>query len=414
MLSFRRLIPTQNSLPGAFLKLWIGFIIAAMVTGCSPLLFQTNNLAETWPGSRWQGPTQVVIYGESPDSVVVFFEMDPARLPLLRRGAEDVVRTLRLSFGVFTDFKPSYIIDTLSLRLTYPLAEQGQKPIEKVRLIAPSGKNYQLWIRPERQAARFYRIDRSNFQSDAEWLLTDEKGAPIVNPNDLALRPFVIHTVHPTDTLLIRRYNVNSCLPAPPFTENAQPCNPTTSMVGQLSLNNSQTLPVLLPGGGIYLVQADTSREGGKYLSLTDDKTLDLITLHALRFITTQEEYDDLMTEKIDPWDFWMLVAGSTQRAVQLSSAFRKSVGEACQLFSEELPGALTDRGMIYLVFGPPDIVITDKHTETWKYLPAGATQTLVFDFDIQQRRSGIYHYQLRRKPFYREPWLQAVERQRR
>lgn len=404
----------KNSPPTLFLKLWLGLIITATATGCSPMLFQTNNLAETWPGKRWNGPTQVVIYGESTDSVVVFFEMDPERLPALRRSSEEIVRTVRLSFGVFTDFKPSHIIDTLSLHLTYPLKGQGKKPVEKVRLRAPSGSMYKLWIKPEGQSARFYRVDRSSSQSDAEWLLTDEKGVPIVNLNDLALRPFVIHTTHPSNTIIIRRYNVTSCLPAPPFSENVRQCNLTASIVGQLSLNGSQTLPLILPGGGIYLFQADTSREGGKYLSLMDDKTLDLITLYALRFITTREEYDDLMTEKIDPWEFWEAVAGSTQRAVQLSSAFRKSVGEACQLFSEELPGALTDRGMIYLVFGPPDIVLTDKDTETWKYLPAATSHTLIFDFDIQPSRSGIYHYQLRRKPLYREPWLQAVERRRR
>ncbi|NLH52905.1 MAG: GWxTD domain-containing protein [Bacteroidales bacterium] len=415
MLGFLRLIQRRDSSPCAILIFWLLLLLTGKATGCSPLLFQTNNLAETWPGNRWQGPTHVMISADSHDSVVVFIENDPERLPAVRRGPDDVVRTVRLSFGVFTDFKPSEIIDTLSVRFTYPLANPGKKPMEKIKLKAPWGKMYQLWIRPEGQATRFYRIDRSNSQADAEWLLTDEKGNPILNPEDFVIQPFIIQPTELSgNTILIRRLEINACQPAPPFVETEMRCKPSISTVGQLSLNGSKTHPVILPRGGIYLVQADTSREGGKYLSITDEKMLDLITLYALRFITTQEEYSELMEEKTDPWEFWESVAGSTQRAVQLSSAFRKSVVEACKLFSEDLPGALTDRGMIYLVFGPPAIVVTDHTIETWKYLPGETSQTLVFDFDIHRSRLGINHYQLRRKSFYREPWLQAVERRRR
>ncbi|MGC8864387.1 MAG: GWxTD domain-containing protein [Bacteroidales bacterium] len=415
MSAFLRLIQRRNSSPCAILIYWLLMLLTGMATGCSPLLFQTNNLAETWPGNRWQGPTHVMISADSHDSVVVFIENDPERLPAVRRGPEDVNRTVRLSFGVFTDFKPSDISDTLSVRFTYPLADPGKKPLEKIKLKAPWGKMYQLWIRPEGQATRFYRIDRSNSQADAEWLLTDEKANPILNPEDFVIQPFIIQPAEPSsNTIFIRRLEMNAYQPAPPFMETERRCNPSISTVGQLSFDGSKTHPLILPRGGIYLIQTDTSREGGKYLSIIDDKILDLITLYGLRFITTQEEYSDLIEGRIDPWEFWESVAGSTQRAVQLSSAFRKLVVEACQLFSEDLPGALTDRGMIYLVFGPPAIVVTDLTTETWKYLPSGTSQMLVFDFDIHRSRLGINHYQLRRKSFYREPWLQAVERRRR
>lgn len=391
------------------------FIAVGLATGCSNTLFVTNNLAETWNNSKWQGPRHIGVSTLNIDSIIVYLEVDPSGLPAIRSMEGEVYRKGMISLGIFTDFSKEDLVDTTSIRLFYPLNAEGKSRIEIARMKAPAGRDYLLWIKPEGQPASFYPVQRGSFQADAEWLLTNEKNEPIVNSEDLLNIPFFIHlNATQSREVFVRRYQLNPCLPLPPFVTSGDRCLYPLSTMGVLSLHKGMTGPVILPGGGIYLLQADTSLPGAKIISIYDEKTLQWVTRNALRFITTPEEWAELQQGRKEPWDFWDSVAGSTQRAVQLSSAFRNRVAEACRLFTEDVPGALTDRGMIYLVFGAPATVVTSMKTETWTYAPSENLPTLVFDFDLSITRHGIRVYQLRRNTAWRQAWMQAVERWRR
>lgn len=391
------------------------FLTGVTVTACNQMLFDTNNRVETWNYKKWHGPRQVMVSSVNTDSICVFLEIDPTVLPVERNFGKESYKIARYSLGVFSDFRKDSIIDSSRVEFLYPTPLQTGSFIEKVRMKAPAGKDYFLWIKPQRQESGFYSVLRSTFQSDAEWQLTTQKGDAVLNHENLLIYPFVIRINSiGNKNIFIRRFQTGNCIPQPPFVTYSTPCPAILNTVGILSINENHTAPIILPGGGIYLLQTDTSKPGAKILNVFDEKTLQWVIHYALRYITTAEEWDALEEGRMEPWDFWESIAGSTQRALQLSSVFRRKVEEACRLFSEDLPGALTDRGMVYLVFGSPTSVVTTKNIETWTYAPTDNTPPLVFDFDIQVTRQGIFHYQLRRKPDWRQLWMQAVERYRR
>jgi hypothetical protein len=70
----------------------------------------------------------------------------------------------------------------------------------------------------------------------------------------------------------------------------------------------------------------------------------------------------------------------------------------------------MTDRAMVYIVFGPPTRVEGTIDGESWPYYDRD-DDVYVFD---RVTESAFGHYVLGRAPRYHEPWQRAVERWRR
>lgn len=78
---------------------------------------------------------------------------------------------------------------------------------------------------------------------------------------------------------------------------------------------------------------------------------------------------------------FWGERIDDRRRAADALRAFYGRVEEANRLFSNHEPGWATDRGRVYVLFGPPDDVRATAEAETWTYRRgAAAPPQVVFD----------------------------------
>ena len=92
---------------------------------------------------------------------------------------------------------------------------------------------------------------------------------------------------------------------------------------------------------------------------------------NALGYLLGKPEYAELLRTKTPRKEFekkWITLAGNRERARKLISEYYKEVSIANQLFTCNQPGWSTDRGMIYILFGPPRIVYRYDNSETWIY----------------------------------------------
>ena len=84
---------------------------------------------------------------------------------------------------------------------------------------------------------------------------------------------------------------------------------------------------------------------------------------------------------------FWGSLFRERQRAAAAFRSYYERVEEANRLFSTYTDGWKTDRGMVYVLFGPPDRVEDRFDTEVWVYgasIPGGG-----FTFERTARREG-------------------------
>lgn len=93
--------------------------------------------------------------------------------------------------------------------------------------------------------------------------------------------------------------------------------------------------------------------------------------LHPLRYITTTPEFDRMLQlndHELAAERFWIRNTGNPDRAETVMNRYTQRVIRANELFTSVQPGWQTDRGMIYIVFGPPDQVFHNRDGETWIY----------------------------------------------
>lgn len=108
---------------------------------------------------------------------------------------------------------------------------------------------------------------------------------------------------------------------------------------------------------------------------------------------------------------FWNEASsGDTQKAEKLILEFNRRVMYANHHFSSHKIGWKTDRGMMYILLGPPDRISDDLRSEIWSY---GFTSSISREFTFVRNPNGLNlkDYVLDRDLGYREIHLSGMER---
>jgi|AntRauTorcE11897_2_1112592.scaffolds.fasta_scaffold05381_1 GWxTD domain-containing protein len=129
-----------------------------------------------------------------------------------------------------------------------------------------------------------------------------------------------------------------------------------------------------------------------------------------LIYLMDEDEYEALMTinnsdslkQAIDR--FWLKIGGHWSDAQSILRLYYKRVEEANKKFSNFKEGWKTDRGMIYILFGPPWFVLEARENLSWSYTYNQSDQDYNFDFIKARTKSEYYpfdYYRLQRELYY-------------
>ena len=135
-----------------------------------------------------------------------------------------------------------------------------------------------------------------------------------------------------------------------------------------------------------------------------------------LRYLTTNEEYSEISgatddsTMKYMADAFWLRNAGSIERGQYLVEQFYSRVESANKFFTSFVPGWKTDRGLVYIIFGPPSAIYKDGISELWIYGNENSSLNHNYTFVKVNNPFTENDYQLKRKSEYRYGWGRAIE----
>ena len=130
--------------------------------------------------------------------------------------------------------------------------------------------------------------------------------------------------------------------------------------------------------------------------------------LMPLRYLTSKKEFEKMENDSNILRSvelFWLKIGGTQERARRLIADYYKGVETSNIFFSDYRPGWKTDRGMIFTIFGEPDILYKSRDRETWIYGESNSLYSLTFEFFL---KNNIFV--LQRNPGFKENWYQAVE----
>ena len=171
---------------------------------------------------------------------------------------------------------------------------------------------------------------------------------------------------------------------------------------------------------GFYHFQTDTSTKDG-FTVFQYNSDFPLITnpielIEPTRYLTTNTEFNTLLSsidkkEAIDK--FWINIAGSKDIARDLIKEYYGRVQMANIKFSSYMEGWKTDRGLIYIIFGPPSTVYKDDVNENWNYTNQLYIPNLTFAFKRMANPFSDNDYSLIRQANFEYPFYMAVDQWR-
>jgi GWxTD domain-containing protein len=142
-----------------------------------------------------------------------------------------------------------------------------------------------------------------------------------------------------------------------------------------VALPYSDTLPIMLPRKGIYLCSVDRKvREGYALMNFGPsypNMNVPEEMIEPLIYLGTGLEIDQMRSSpkpKLALDDFWIKCGGNIEKARELIRIFYTRVVYANVYFTSFTEGWRTERGMIYIIYGPPDKVYKNSEGETWGY----------------------------------------------
>lgn len=180
--------------------------------------------------------------------------------------------------------------------------------------------------------------------------------------------------------------------------------------------------PFMLPVGGLYFIQSDTTSYSGISMRSEQKFFPKLVTMEDLIdpviYLTTHQEIERLKNndnQKEAFEKFWLNLSPSEDQASRLIREYFNQVEWANKFFTNYKEGWKTDMGMIYIIYGPPAEVTSNGETESWYYRQYGSnSSTIVFNFLRLKSIFTHQHYLLIRDRQYKNSWFKAIDDWRR
>ncbi len=260
---------------------------------------------------------------------------------------------------------------------------------------------------------------------DRPFVVTDSAGLPLLRSYVRAGEMFRMDNYGLIQPVRLRRYAVPPTPALPPMANPATAAGgpPTLPLLdsvfartGQLLRCDEPSLLALRVGG----VGDQAPRTMGLLIANSDYPNLRTASqlIEPLRYLTSTAEHRRLTgaaDSKRAVDEFWLGAAHDNQATGKaLIRSYYGRVAAANRLFTAHKAGFLTDRGLLYVVLGPPQGVRRlATGDEEWSYAQVGPSGPLTFSFRPRPSTFAPDNYELVRHPEYEKLWYGAVQQWR-
>ncbi len=402
------------------------FYVLILLSGCEGQRKLSNqNLAYLYT------PTLNFIYpgyricNIQPDTSRVFFSINPAELLFMKSNEDGMFKaSVALTYTIMRSYESKVPVDSSTFYFDYEQDSSETWMInDYIDVYAPDSADYIIQLiltdlNRQQAVAAFYPIDRTGFQPAQDFMVVDAvSGKPYlsnITNTDLTVKLLNSNSTQPK--IYLRYFKSGFPLSKPPFSDAvSKPLSYRADETYVVDMEAGETIH--LDKQGIYHFQYDTLIKEGLTLFRFEEDFPRLTSadnlIESIRFLTTREEFDKILVSKdkkeaVD--EYWLSMAGNRERARVLIKSYYSRVQYANNFFTSYLEGWKSDKGLIYIIFGPPSSIYRNSMTETWNYSQISNYGPLSFTFDKINNPFSSNDYQLRRSNYYELPWYRAVD----
>ena len=368
---------------------------------------------------------QFMIYHHAESQSRLYFQIDTDEILYVRNNSNEPFQSnLKIEYKIYIEGEKEFL-DTGSLLVSNSYLQKKEKFIDTLfHFDFEANKKGSMELKlvdqnRSREHLKKIKLDKLNLYNKQFFLLTDSIGYPKYNNRFTTNETININSNFSfNNDIYCLKNNTVFPFPLPPFSKSAQPIFPKkTSYAEKLSFDSQRSISYEFPVNGFVYFQGDTLSDNGfalfnfheDYPYLTDPDNL----IYPLRYLSTKEEYQQILKaenskEAVDK--FWLNKVTSRERARTLIRTYYSRVQLANELFTSHIEGWKTDRGLINIIFGPPNFVRNNKNQEVWIYGDENNMNALKFTFEKKTNPFSENDYVLKRNYSYKTPWYRAVE----
>ncbi len=405
------------------------FVLLLSIFACqTPNKISNQNLSYSYRKSENILHPQFTVQHITNQTSLIYFSISTSELLYVRSGeSKSFTAKVALTYRLLTSYDSKEAIDTGSvLVIDKDFSDKPNLLIAKTEFKAVYPNNYVLEVVVQDlnrniSSKSILNIYKTSFQTAQNFLLTDTAYNQPIFRN--VIRKDEVLNLNYTggikqSKLYVRYYNRQFPLPAPAFsTYTPKPFDYHADSIFSVAIDTAGLSQIHLEKLGFYHFQLDTNSKEGftvyrfneEFPYLTSPEEL----VPMLRFITTRQEYEDLMAQAdkkkaID--DFWQKNGGNNERAKSILKTYYTRAQEANLFFTSYCEGWKTDRGLIYTIFGQPNTLYKQENSETWVYGEDASYKSLSFIFVKVINPFSENDYQLNRSDMFKDEWYKSVD----
>jgi len=407
------------------------FIILVVVTsGCISQPRQQketarNNLAFLYNPSSTPLHPEFNVFHETATRSRLYIKLFPVELVFNQANPEGTHQgMLRISYELreLIDGKESeFVADSTTADFILKMDEVKNVFVANLPIRTREGSRYMLKITTtdmlrHKGTTNFVHVDRSSVNTAQNYqVLSTSTGYPsfdkVFHSNEIF---YIKYNRRGVDTVYVKYYENDFPMPRPPVTNLSSP-KPDFIPDSIFAYPYSDTVKYMLPQQGMYHIQVDPNEEGGLSLFNFGDNyprvasTNDMAS--PLVYLTNSAEFNELINQtnlKLSIDNFWLQIGGNVQTSRELIRVYYNRVFFANYFFTSYKEGWKTDRGMMFIVYGPPNILTKRGDTEIWVYYRKKSSEPLQFVFSRHESPYTHNDFWLERN-FVNSLWTVAI-----
>jgi GWxTD domain-containing protein len=406
-------------------------IIIVIFFACSSVnQISKRNLAFLYNSEQSKIKADFTVFHTSKEISTLYFRFATSELLYAKPNNSMRFRAgVKLSYKLLKNYDSKDIIDSSHVLILDSVSQYHREIVnDSLNFRAAFPNIYTLYvsltdINKRTISETIINIDKSNAYSRQNFLVRKSNNLPYFKSyfaSNENLRISVNSDI--ANRISVKHFKLNFPPALPPFADQKElKVIVKPDSVFYHKLKNKQTGILKLQQTGIYYFQYDTMVKKGlalfRYYDDFPEITSPSNMLNPLIYISSKKEFDRMLLSKDKKGEvdkFWIEIAGNPDRALQLIKKYYTRVKEANEFFTSYQEGWKTDRGIIYIIYGPPNVVYKSDETETWVYGQIQNIRSITFNFDKLFNSFSDNDYVLNRSSNYKNSWYMAVETWRR
>lgn len=400
----------------------------SILSGCkSGVSLSETDFKEMYSSNSNIHQPQYKVYHSSNEFSEIHYMFENKSLTYVPNKAQgDLFAQVSISWHLYLDYTSSQVSDSSSFVKIDTIASSDLKQLQGLfKIPVPQGANYILKITAidlnnNSKTINFLNINKSNINSNQYFKVILKENNTMLFRNyfykDEKLA--IVYTQKPGVSVIGRNYQTLFPVSPPPFSlESPTPFDFDNYVDLEIQLDND-TIHFHSDSPGIFHFTTNPKQRhsGLSLFQYSDDfpevnSTQEM--LDPLRFLTSRKEYSK-MKKYQDPKkavdQFWLSTTPDEEKAKKLVKGFYNRVEAANYYYSSFKEGWKTDRGIIFIVFGPPSLVYRSLTGESWTYGEQSNYKSLTFNFTKVNNPFTNNDYVLQRSTVYKNPWYRAID----